>query len=116
MPTRTEQTTAETPTTAERDRHRNRTPQRHRAGEGTRKEKGAAPHPATGARFLWGVAWAVLLLACWLRGGGPDPPGASPALLPTTSDAPVPRPPARAPAPHTGSPAAPDTAPQPQHD
>ncbi|MFF2808483.1 hypothetical protein ACFVT2_15170 [Streptomyces sp. NPDC058000] len=74
--------------------------------------------PASAApRLLAGLAWVVLLLACWFCGGRPDLPDGGPARLPATGDAAaVGRPPARSPArPHpltapttrTGAPAAP---------
>ncbi|MGG2462874.1 hypothetical protein ACO0M4_24165 [Streptomyces sp. RGM 3693] len=71
------------------------------------------------ARLLAGLAWVVLLLACWFCGGRPDLPDGGPARLPLTGDAAaVGRPPARPPVrPHpltapttrTGAPAAPGT-------
>ncbi|MEU7634607.1 hypothetical protein AB0C11_00770 [Streptomyces sp. NPDC039016] len=73
---------------------------------------GAVPAGSPGARpasaaprLLAGLAWGVLLLACWFCGGGPDLPDGGPVRLPATGDAAaVGRPPARTPArPHPAS-------------
>ncbi|MER7987406.1 hypothetical protein ABTY53_17760 [Streptomyces noursei] len=46
------------------------------------------PHPAAPApRLLAGLVGVVLLLACWLCGGGPGLPGGGSARLPVTGDA-----------------------------
>ncbi|WP_275464536.1 hypothetical protein [Streptomyces noursei] len=46
------------------------------------------PHPAAPAsRLLAGLVGVVLLLICWLCGGGPGPPGGGPARFPVTGDA-----------------------------
>ncbi|MFE4022936.1 hypothetical protein ACFXPZ_37000 [Streptomyces sp. NPDC059101] len=60
---------------------------------------------AAAPRLLAGLAWGVLLLACWFCGGGPDLPDGGPVRLPATGDAAaVGRPPARTPArPHPAS-------------
>ncbi|MFE6687978.1 hypothetical protein ACFVFQ_16045 [Streptomyces sp. NPDC057743] len=94
MPTNTERRATPTPT--------------EQAGTSTdaatQRQRRPSPRP------LWGVAWAALLLACWLCGGAPAPLTSSPALLPPTGDATVDH------APATGPPPPRDTAPQPQHD
>ncbi|MFK0296770.1 hypothetical protein ACIQU6_40740 [Streptomyces sp. NPDC090442] len=77
---------------------------------GTSTDLAAPRQRGPGTRPLWGIAWAALLLTCWLCGGAPAPLTSSPALLPTTGDAAVGQ------APATGSPPLRDTAPSPQHD